>query len=124
MHKLKPNGFSFAGLIRCTGFLLFFLLQNLSLLQAQDSSSSGSENAGTVKESSKKDPPKKKNPAKALANHPAVGTRSNPSGTEVELTLVAKIQNLRDQKPSPGIAVEKDIDSPKSVIFLEEKNKF
>jgi DNA-binding beta-propeller fold protein YncE len=124
MHSLKPNGVSFAALIRCTGFLLLFLLLNSFLLEAQDSSSSGSENAGTVKESSKNDPPKKKNKAKPQANHPAVGTRSNPSGTEVELTLVAKIQNLRDQKPSPGIAVEKDIDSPKSVIFFEEKNKF
>lgn len=125
MHKLKPDGFSFGGLIRWTGFLLLFLLLNSSLVQAQDSSSSGSENSGKVKEeSSKTDTPKKKKAAKPLANHPAVGTRSNPSGTEVELTLVAKIQNLLDQKPSPGIAIEKDIDSPKSVIFLEEQNKF
>lgn len=56
--------------------------------------------------------------------HPPIGTISNPDGAEVELTLISRIHSHTPKVMDNMERYEKDIISPKSAVFLEEKNKF
>jgi len=56
--------------------------------------------------------------------HPPIGTVSTPSDAEVKLTLISRIHSHTPNVKDNMERYEKDIISPKSAIFLEEKNKF
>lgn len=56
--------------------------------------------------------------------HPSIGSTAGGEEVGVEITLIAKIQNYSTKADNTYIIRETDIYSPKSIIFLEEKQKF
>jgi DNA-binding beta-propeller fold protein YncE len=53
-----------------------------------------------------------------------IGTKSVPDSSEVKLTLIARIQCYNSYVKNNNDIYDRNIGSPKSVIILEEKNKF
>lgn len=56
--------------------------------------------------------------------HPPIGTTSKPGDAEIKLTLISRIHSHSPKVTDNMERYEKDIISPKSAVFLEEKNKF
>ncbi len=56
--------------------------------------------------------------------HPNVGVSAGDENLGVEITMIAKIQNYSNKADNVYVIKETDINSPKSVVFLEEKQKF
>jgi DNA-binding beta-propeller fold protein YncE len=53
-----------------------------------------------------------------------IGTKSVPDTAEVTLTLMARIQGYNSSARNSNDIYDRSVGSPKSVIILEEKNKF
>ncbi len=53
-----------------------------------------------------------------------IGTKSVPDTSEVRLTLMARIQGYNSSARNSNDIYDRSVGSPKSVIILEEKNKF
>ena len=53
-----------------------------------------------------------------------IGTRSVPETSQVKLTLLARIQGYNSSVNNSNDIYDKSVGSPKSVIILEDKNKF
>jgi DNA-binding beta-propeller fold protein YncE len=58
------------------------------------------------------------------AEHVMIGTKSEPDTAEVRLTLLARIQGYNSYTRNSNDIYDRSVGSPKSVIILEEKNKF
>jgi len=56
--------------------------------------------------------------------HPPLGRTSVPNNAEIKLTLISRIQGYAQKTSDNMDMYEKDIVSPKSAVFLEEKGKF
>ncbi len=53
-----------------------------------------------------------------------IGTKSIPDSAEVKLTLIARFQHYTYYVKNNNDVYDKSVNSPKSVLILEEKNKF
>lgn len=53
-----------------------------------------------------------------------IGTESSPDTAEVKLTLFARFQHYSSYTKNKNDIYDKSVNSPKSVLILEEKNKF
>jgi len=60
----------------------------------------------------------------AQETHPSIGCTAGNESVNVEIRLIAKIQNYTTKADNTYNIRETDIYSPKSIIFLEEKQKF
>lgn len=56
--------------------------------------------------------------------HPPIGRTSLPNDAKIKLTLISRIHSHTPNVKDDMERYEKDIVSPKSAVFLEEKNKF